>query len=337
MGGLLDFLNPSGGLGAQGGLTGRIQQFNAQNPGALVALGAGIMNRNPAAGFAAAAPMAAEGQVRNQTAEYLMRKGLAQNPAEAMALAANPVLLAQALKKANGGDVNFGVEPKLFTDPTTGKLVYGTFGNDGSFKKIDTGGLTPEKNTYKDLGTAWGVLDAGGNLVSTVPKDNEGAAFDKHRGGAIGDVAGEAATILPQARSMAQTIATQIQDLKSDPDLPVVLGKAAQYTPNWTARSNRVQSKIDQLKGGAFLNARVFLKGQGPITDYESARAEAAYARMEQAQSVGDFNQALDEFNSMVQQGVKKYETQARMKNTDDPTAATISPPGDYKSKYGLD
>lgn len=334
MGGLLDFLNPSGGLGAQGGFMDRAASFREQNPGALTQLGIGIMNRDVASGFENAMPNIVQNKQRNQTVQYLLAKGYAKTPEEAQALATNPVLLSQALKSANGGDVSYGVDPKLFADDK-GNLVYGAFGNDGSFKKIDTGGLTPEKNTYKDLGTEWGVIDGAGNLVSTIPKDNQGASFDKARGKAVGEVAGEAATILPQARQMAATIQTQISDLKADPDLGVVLGKAAQYTPNWTARSNRVQSKIDQLKGGAFLNARVFLKGQGQITDYESTRAEAAYARMEQAQSLPDFNQALDEFNAMVQQGVKKYETQAQMQITDNPTA-TI-PGADYKSKYGLD
>lgn len=326
MPGLFNSYPQSQGLGAhpqQGlGFMGRAASFRDANPGALTALGAGIMGGNPAAGFGMAAPIIAQGKIRNQTAEYLMKKGLASTPEEAMALAQNQVLLADVMKGDDiisagkgrlynktkgtwlsdpmapaGGDVNHSLTPQYYRKKD-GTYGIGVLGDDGSFSEVDLHGVEP-------LGP-------------------EGKAFDAARGKSIGDTAGDALTMLPQARQMAGEIDTQIKDLKADPDLPVVLGKAAQYMPNWTARSNRVQSKIDQLKGGAFLNARVFLKGQGQITDYESSRAEAAYARMEQAQSPEDFNVALDEFNTMVQQGVRKFEAQARLGINDNPD--TIAP-----------
>jgi hypothetical protein len=81
--------------------------------------------------------------------------------------------------------------------------------------------------------------------------------------------------------------------------------------PNMTADAERVQQKIDQLKGGAFLQARQALKGGGAITDYEGKKAEEAYTRLSQAQSEGDFKAALDEFNYYVQQGLAKLQSQA--------------------------
>jgi hypothetical protein len=90
-----------------------------------------------------------------------------------------------------------------------------------------------------------------------------------------------------------------------------MLGPMDSRLPNLSSDAARVQGKIDQLKGGAFLQARQMLKGGGAITDYEGQKAEAAFARMSTAQSVEDFNAALDEFNAAVQQGLAKLEAQA--------------------------
>lgn len=98
MPGLLDFLNPSGGLGAQGGFMDRATSFREQNPGALTALGAGIMNGNVGQGFAQAAPIIAQGHRTNATAKFLLDKGLAKSPEEAMTLAQDRELLPFVLK-----------------------------------------------------------------------------------------------------------------------------------------------------------------------------------------------------------------------------------------------
>lgn len=98
MGGLLDFLSPSGGLGAQGGFTDRAASFREQNPGALTALGAGIMNRDIGQGFANAAPLIAQGKQRNMTAQLLLKKGIAKDQEEALALAQNPQLITAFMK-----------------------------------------------------------------------------------------------------------------------------------------------------------------------------------------------------------------------------------------------
>ena len=55
----------------------------------------------------------------------------------------------------------------------------------------------------------------------------------------------------------------------------------------------------------------LFRSGGGAITDFESQKAEAAFARLNQAQSPEDFKAALDEFNSAVKEGVRKLEQQA--------------------------
>lgn len=177
-------------------------------------------------------------------------------------------------------------------------------------------------------------MDKGLTPVSPYQK-----SFETGRGGAEGKTVGEAAGTLPAANQMAGVIAQQVKDLKNDPALPNVLGAIDSRTPNIRPDSVRVQSKIDQLKGGVFLQARQMLKGGGAITDYEGQKAEEAFARLNQAQDEGDFKAALDDFNYFVQQGLQKLEQQAGQQRMGSPQGQGIPAPGAnlYKDKYGLD
>lgn len=160
--------------------------------------------------------------------------------------------------------------------------------------------------------------------------------FEGSRGTAEGKVVGEAAGALPGVTQMAERINQQVEDLKTDSGLPNVLGPLDSRTPNIRPDSVRAQGKIDAIRGGAFLQARQMLKGGGAITDYEGQKAEAAYARLNQAQSEEDFKAALDEFNFYVQQGLQKLQAQAgqqRLGGGGMPQQGG----GDYKSRYGLE
>ncbi len=196
-------------------------------------------------------------------------------------------------------------------------LVYGqdADGNTVGFQPSKAGGLrpvtlppgvrlTPGTSTV-DLGTSIGIRDnRSGDIIQQVPKDVAGAAS----AGAEGKAAGEAKAALPGARAMATELDRQINSLSEDPYLDRMVGPMDSRLPNWSASSARVQSKLDQLGGGAFLQARDMLKGGGAITDFESKRAEAAFARLNTAQNEGDFREALEDFRYWVQAGVTKLE-----------------------------
>lgn len=129
----------------------------------------------------------------------------------------------------------------------------------------------------------------------------------------IGTTSGTAAAELPGAQAMLGTIDTQINDLLADPYLPNMLGSIDSRLPNVSSDAARVQSRINQLGGGAFLQARQMLKGGGAITDFESQRAEEAFARLQTAQKPEDFAKALQEFRAIVAQGVQKLQAQSQM------------------------
>lgn len=94
---------PSGGLG----LLDRAASFRDQNPGVLSMIGAGLMNRNLAQGFAGAGQLMQVNKQRNQTARFLLNRGLAKDEEEALALAAQPQLI-NALMKDPKGLINVG-------------------------------------------------------------------------------------------------------------------------------------------------------------------------------------------------------------------------------------
>lgn len=141
-------------------------------------------------------------------------------------------------------------------------------------------------------------------------------AYETAQGTALGKGAGEAQieaqVALPGAAGLAEQVSGQVETLKNDPYLENMLGPIDRWKPNVSEDAARVQGMMDQLKGGAFLQARQLLKGGGAITDFEGQKAEAAFIRMNDAQKPEDYKAALDEFNFYVQQGLAKLEAQAR-------------------------
>jgi hypothetical protein len=196
---------------------------------------------------------------------------------------------------------------------TPNGIQYGQIGSRGSFKPIDIGNgntFAPPTKTV-DLGTSVAVMGPGGAQTGTLQKDLAGAEEQKALGKGQGEATITARTALPAAQQAATDVAEQVNRLKNDPDLASVLGPIDSRTPNFSAGSNRVQAYIDQLAGGAFLQARTLLKGGGQITDFEGKKAEQAFIRLNQAQSPEDFKSALDDFNDAVQSGLAKLATQA--------------------------
>lgn len=212
-------------------------------------------------------------------------------------------------KKRGAGDDEFGTSLTYGTDKDGNTIAFQA-SKKGTLKQVDLpDGTKLSTGVDKiDLGTQWGMVNRKtGEVVGYAPKDVVG----ENRQKAIGTAQGGAAAALPGAEIGSDQISAQIEDLKNDPALPNVVGPIDGRTPNLTADSQRVQSKIDRLKGGVFLQAFNALKGGGAISEVEGAKAEQAMARLNQAQSEGDFKQALDEFNDAVRVGLAKIKANA--------------------------
>ena len=120
-----------------------------------------------------------------------------------------------------------------------------------------------------------------------------------------------AAAAAPGELALFNTIEFQVNDLLNDPYLPNMLGPVQGRLPNVSAEAARVQGKMNQISGGAFLQARQLLKGGGAITDFESKKAEEAFLLMNTAQNEEDFRKAMQNFLDAVRAGLPKLQTAA--------------------------
>jgi hypothetical protein len=71
------------------------------------------------------------------------------------------------------------------------------------------------------------------------------------------------------------------------------------------------QTRFDQVKGGAFLQAFETLKGGGSITNVEGDKGTAALNRMNLAQSEKEFVQAARDFQDVIRVGVERAKKMA--------------------------
>lgn len=114
-----------------------------------------------------------------------------------------------------------------------------------------------------------------------------------------------------------------IEALLNDPDLSQVLGLqgsarslADAILPGAQEKYNELKSRVDQLRGGIFTEAFKSLRGGGQITEKEGEKASAALARLDTAQGVEAFKQALREYQFYIRQGIARLEGQAIPLNT---------------------
>ena len=202
-----------------------------------------------------------------------------------------------------GGSSNWGMQVVPLREKTSGKLVAGQFNSSQGGLFINGQPADPTQYEY----------------------DPGGLAQDKSSGAAIGKTQGGAIADLPGATRQAEITTAKITELENDKTLDAALGWTS-YLPDAAVNSNviAVRGKVDELMGGAFLEARTMLKGGGQITDYEGMRAERAYARMERAMQAGDpkvFREALADFRQAVDDGVSK------LRATATGGAPTVPPP----------
>lgn len=192
-------------------------------------------------------------------------------------------------------NVTYGTTPVWGKDPATGEMGYGVTGSDGTFKRVDTGGmevLNPyDLNATKAAGTAFGT-QTGGTQFS-----------------------------LPMAEQELNQSLSAIEKLKSD---DIVAGKEDWFKQigalprgMWVQGGSNManfQVAANNVIDRSWLSARAMLKGGGPITDYESNKAENAVSAMKGALEKGDkasYDAAVVEYEYWIKQGFAKLTSQA--------------------------
>lgn len=238
-----------------------------------------------------------------------------QQQYEEQRLARDPLRQAQ-IEKMQREAANPNSEETFFGNPVAiqnqdGSISYGQIGNRGSFKPIQLGegqSFAPPTKTI-DGGTENLVVDQAGNVIARMPKNLAEAESQKVQGKAQG----EAVVSLPADMQQAETTISQIDNLLNNKGLDSIVGPLDQYRGKTFLGSEGrdALARLEQLQGGAFLQAYGLLKGGGQITEIEGIKAERAMARMDRALDEADFRAALRDFREAVSAGVDKMRQKA--------------------------
>jgi hypothetical protein len=129
-----------------------------------------------------------------------------------------------------------------------------------------------------------------------------------------GKLQGQAQGNLPKAEATASQALSIIDQIQTHPGRNFFstgpLAATAQFqkgTPQYD-----FSRLVEQAKSGAFLSAFATLRGGGSISDAEGRKATDALARMDPAQTKEGFNKALNDYRSVIQQGLANQQKIAR-------------------------
>lgn len=180
-----------------------------------------------------------------------------------------------------------------------GQTVLGAIGKDGSFRKLDTGGVRPTPGLqFLNQGTQFTPVDrrTGAIAGAPMPIDVQGKANQAE----MGQQQGAATIQLPKVEYFANSMIRDIDKLSTDPRLGNVTGVEANF-PTLNPANVDVEEKIKQLGGGTFLQAFEGLKGGGQITNIEGEKATVAINRLQNMrQSDPGYKAALSDAKTAI-------------------------------------
>ena len=218
-----------------------------------------------------------------------------------LAKAGNPKLapydewLAKKTKDGAGGDSK---QPLAYID-TDGKVKFGTM--------AEARGKTP---------------------AAYDPEIRQYLAVAGAAGKNIGDASSTAKIDLPAAEALATKVSNDVDELLKHPGFSSSVG--ATLKPGFRFIDGTKEAsffkRLEQIKGGAFLDAYTMLKGGGSITEVEGTKATAAKNRMDKSSSEPEFRAAAKDFIDAVNAGVSKLKAKAAMSPSPRSSAPTGIP-----------
>jgi hypothetical protein len=237
----------------------------------------------------------------------------------------NPSLtFAQHMQKKKAVSGEYGMQP-IYGTNEKGETVILQLGKSGDAKQsVMPPGVKISTGVEKvDGGDHWILYDRKtGVPVGRQEKNIE----EKEAKEETGKDRGLARAALPSAMVTARRVNEKIDKFLTSEGFNEVFGQLDQYRPNWTMsdKGREALSRFKQLSGEAFLEGRTMLKGGGAITDFESAKAESAIARLERSLNEEDAKAALADFKDAVNAGLEKLRARAGVQsNTAAPAPAT--------------
>lgn len=179
---------------------GGLSRFNENHPGFLMGAGNLISGKdvNPAILYAMGVKKERSAKAeklgeRNKTKQWLMRnRGMSEEDADA--IISSGAVGNYMKPPKDPSETDYSQVPVYMTDPETGKTVLGVMGDDGTMKRVDTGGMDVASGLQEvDTGTEILLYDKRtGQYVGSKPKQNYDAAYETNRGAKEGAAAGEA-------------------------------------------------------------------------------------------------------------------------------------------------
>jgi hypothetical protein len=160
-------------------------------------------------------------------------------------------------------------------------------------------------------------LDENGNVVPItgaldVKKEEEKS---KASGKKEGELITEAKANLPRVLDNAETTLSVLDKALNAKGIAKNFGVQG-LIPNMPGGdAANAQALLDQIKGGAFLQAFETLKGGGQITEVEGEKATNAITRMQSAQSFEAFQDAAEDYKSVINKGIRRAKIAASGSN----------------------
>lgn len=136
----------------------------------------------------------------------------------------------------------------------------------------------------------------------------------KASGKELGEAGAKAQVQLPQVIATGERAIKQVDDILKHPGLESAVGMTLTPGMRFVEGSKEADfmSRLDQAKGGAFLEAYNTLKGGGQITEIEGKKATEAITRMSKAQSEAEFKAAARDYQDVIRAGIGIAKTRAK-------------------------
>ena len=162
----------------------------------------------------------------------------------------------------------------------------------------------------------WGTItDARGKPAANFSPSIQGSIAGAKEGAKVAaEDAAKSAIDAPRVIDNADTAIRLSNELLKHPGMPMAVGTSSilgiQHIPGTQAKD--FMNRLDQVKGGAFLEAFNSLKGGGQITEVEGKKATDAIARMDNATSEEAFRAAVKDYQDIIRRGVNRVKMKAK-------------------------
>lgn len=240
--------------------------------------------------------------LRSVFSERLKRQFLADDPMRKLQMEK----LRVDIDKAREGGTEYSLTPTYGIDEN-GNTVLGTVGKNGTFKKIDTGGVKIQSGVEKvDLGSHYQLRDKRtGQVVGVEPKDLRGAEREK----GIGESQGKAVASAPADIQAGQNALDILDKVEKHPYLERGTGFSSLLNSVPGTGGHDFANLVEQAKSGAFLQAIQQMRGLGSLSNAEGGAATAAITRMNTSTSQEAFLEALSDYRRIVKQGIARAQS----------------------------